>query len=64
MNNIFIREIDDKILVYKDGVLLIEETSYNRIVLIIDKLKSVIQDVYQLNILNEILSRIQTEIKG
>lgn len=51
--------IEDKIKIYNCGVLIIEETSYNGIVLIINKLKKIIQDVYQLNILNEVLKRIE-----
>ena len=58
MNNIVIK-IDEKIKIYNSGVLLIEETSYNNIVLIINKLKKIIQDVYQLNVLNEVLERIE-----
>lgn len=58
MNNLDVI-IEDKIKIYNCGVLIIEETSYNNIVLIINKLKKIIQDVYQLNILNEVLKRIE-----
>lgn len=51
--------IEDKIKIYNCGVLIIEETSYNNIVLIINKIKRSIQDVYQLNVLNEVLKRIE-----
>lgn len=49
---------ENSIKVYNDGVLIIEETSYNDMVLIINRLKEIIQDVYQLNILNQILKEI------
>ena len=49
---------ENLIKVYNDGVLIIEETSYNDMVLIINRLKEIIQDVYQLNILNQILKEI------
>lgn len=55
-----IEEKDSKtIRVFNSGVLIIEEESYNKIVLIIKKLKEVIQDEYQLNILDEILKLIE-----
>lgn len=50
---------ENLIKIYSNGVLIIEDTSYNNVVLIIDKLKKVIQDVYQLNVLNEVLKRIE-----
>lgn len=55
MCNISVREIGNNIEIYNDGVLIVKETSYTRIVLIIKRLKNVIQDVYQLNVLDEIL---------
>lgn len=62
MYNIFIQEIDDKVKIYNDGVLIIDETSYNKVVLIINKLKNIIQDMYQLNVLNEVLKIV--ELRG
>lgn len=62
MYNIFIQEIDDKIKIYNDGVLIMEETGYNKVVLIINKLKDIIQDMYQLNVLNEVLKIV--ELRG
>ncbi|EDT27313.1 hypothetical protein OQL12_002484 [Clostridium perfringens] len=53
---------ENLIKVYNDGVLLIEESSYNNIKSTINKLKDIIQDVYQLNILNQILKKIELEI--
>lgn len=52
----------NSIKIYNDGVLIIEETSYNNIILIINRLKKVIQDVHQLEILNQILE--MTELSG
>ncbi len=52
-------EENNKIKVFNDGVLIIEETSYNNIALTINKLKNIIQDEYQLNILNQILKKIE-----
>ncbi len=53
---------ENSIRIYNNGVLIIEDTSYNNIVLIIDKLKKVILDVYQLNVLNEVLKRIELSV--
>ena len=53
---------ENLIKVYNDGVSLIEESSYNNIKSTINKLKDIIQDVYQLNILNQILKKIELEI--
>ena len=50
---------EEKIKIYNNGVLIIEEESYNHVVLIIDELKEVIQDEYQLNVLEEILKLIE-----
>ncbi|MBN1057865.1 hypothetical protein FC764_08220 [Clostridium botulinum] len=47
------------IQIYNQGVLIIEETSYTNVILTINKLKNIIQDVYQLNVLNEILRMIE-----
>ena len=43
------------IRIYSEGVLIIEETSYTNIILTINKLKNIIKDLYQLNVLNQIL---------
>lgn len=37
---------DNIVKAYNDGVWTIEETSYTNVVLIIDKLKNIIQDEY------------------
>jgi len=50
---------DEKIKIYSSGVLIIEEESYNNIVLIIEELKEIIQDEYQLNVLEEISKLIE-----
>lgn len=51
---------DDKnIKIYNNGVLIIQEESYNNVVSIINELKEVIQDEYQLNVLEEILKLIE-----
>lgn len=50
---------DRTIKIYSGGVLIIEEESYNKIVLIIKKLKEIIQDEYQLNVLDEVLKVIE-----
>ena len=47
------------IKIYNQGVLIIQETSYTNVILTINKLKNIIQDVYQLNVLNEILRMIE-----
>ncbi|MEG1481783.1 hypothetical protein [Clostridium sp.] len=54
-----IREENNLIKVYNQGVLIIEESSYNNVVLTIRKLKNIIRDEYQLNILNQILMQIE-----
>lgn len=59
MFNILIEEMENKIQIYNEGVLIIEERSYNKLVLIINKLKNVIQDEYQLNVLDEVLKVIE-----
>ena len=59
MFNILIEEIDNNIEIYNEGVLIIKETSYNKDVLIVKKLKEYIQDAYQLEVLNEILRIIE-----
>lgn len=59
MFNILIEESENKIRVYNESILIIEEISYNNIVLIIDELKEIIQDEYQLNVLEEILKLIE-----
>ena len=59
MFNILIEEIDNNIEIYNEGVLIIKETSYNKVVLIVKKLKEYIQDAYQLEVLNEILRIIE-----
>ena len=50
---------DEKIKIYSNGVLIIEEESYNNVVSIIFELKEIIQDEYQLNVLEEILKLIE-----
>ncbi|MFR1823293.1 MAG: hypothetical protein ACLSXJ_08005 [Clostridium saudiense] len=50
---------DEKIKIYSNGVLIIEEESYNNVVSIICELKEIIQDEYQLNVLEEILKLIE-----
>ena len=51
---------ENKIIkIYNQGVLIIEERSYTNVILTINKLKNIIQDVYQLNVLNEILRMIE-----
>ncbi len=47
------------IRVFNSGVLIIEEESYNKVVLIVKKLKEIIQDEYQLNVLDEIFKLIE-----
>ncbi|WP_195970539.1 hypothetical protein [Clostridium thermobutyricum] len=59
MFNISIEEKQNKIQIYNENILIIEETSYTKIVLIIKKLKNIIQDEYQLNVLNKILNVIK-----
>lgn len=46
------------IKIYIDGILLIEEVSYNNVISTINDAINIIQDDYQLNILNEILNKI------
>ena len=50
---------EKKINIYNNGVLIIEEKNYNNVVSIINELKEVIQDEYQLNVLEEILKLIE-----
>lgn len=50
---------EKKIKIYNNGVLIIEEKNYNNVVSIINELKEVIQDEYQLNVLEEILKLIE-----
>lgn len=52
-------KVEENIKVYNDGVLIIEESNYNEIIITINKLKSIIQDKYQLDILNQILKEIE-----
>lgn len=52
-------KIKDKIRIYNDGVLIVEGNCYNEINRLIEKAIKVIQDVYQLNILNQILREIR-----
>lgn len=53
---------DKKIKIYNNGVLIIEEGSYTNVVSIIGELKEIIQDEYQLNILDEILKLIELRV--
>lgn len=50
---------EKKIKIYNNGVLIIVEKNYNNVVSIINELKEVIQDEYQLNVLEEILKLIE-----
>ena len=50
---------EKKIKIYNTGALIIEEKNYNNVVSIINELKEVIQDEYQLNVLEEILKLIE-----
>ena len=50
---------EKKIKIYNNGVLIIEEKNYNNVVSIINESKEVIQDEYQLNVLEEILKLIE-----
>ena len=50
---------EKKIKIYNNGVLIIEEKNYNNVVSIINELKEVMQDEYQLNVLEEILKLIE-----
>lgn len=50
---------EKKIKIYNNGVLIIDEKNYNNVVSIINELKEVIQDEYQLNVLEEILKLIE-----
>lgn len=59
MSSICIKEVENKIQIYNENILIVEEFSYNNIVLIITKLKEIIQDEYQLNVLEEILKLIE-----
>lgn len=52
-------EVSDMIRIYNDGVLIIEGSCYNNIKLTVLKAIEIIQDVYQLNILNQILREIR-----
>lgn len=52
-------EEKDDIKIYNNGVLIIDEKNYNNVVSIINELKEVIQDEYQLNVLEEILKLIE-----
>ena len=53
---------EKKIKIYNNGVLIIEEKNYNNVVSIINELKEVIQDEYQLNVLEEILKLMELRI--
>lgn len=50
---------EKKIKIYNNGILIIVEKNYNNVVSIINELKEVIQDEYQLNVLEEILKLIE-----
>ena len=50
---------EKKIKIYNNLVLIIDEKNYNNVVSIINELKEVIQDEYQLNVLEEILKLIE-----
>lgn len=51
-------EVSDMIRIYNDGVLIIEGSCYNNIKSTVLKAIEIIQDAYQLNILNQILREI------
>lgn len=58
MSNLNIK-IEEKIRVYNNGVLIIEGDCYNDIKSTVLKAIKIIQDVYQLNVLSEILREIK-----
>ncbi|WP_346892671.1 hypothetical protein [Clostridium sp. UBA871] len=51
--------VEDKIKIYHDGVLIICGNCYNDIKSTVQKAIKVIQDAYQLNILNKILRELR-----
>ncbi|WP_291570855.1 hypothetical protein [Clostridium sp. UBA4548] len=52
-------KVEGKIKVYNDGVLIIEGNCYNEINRLLEKAIRLIQDAYQLNILNKILRELR-----
>lgn len=52
-------KVEDKIRIYHDGVLIIESSCYNSIKSTVKKAITIIQDAYQLNILNKILRELR-----
>lgn len=47
------------IKIYYNGIEIIQDTSYDNIILIINKLIKDTQDLYQLEILNKILNKLE-----
>ena len=54
-----IREVNNLIKIYNCGVEIIQGTSYNEIAMVINKAIKNIRDVYQLNVLKEVLKEIE-----
>ena len=50
------------IKIYHNGIEIIEDTSYDNVILIINELIKDTQDLYQLEILNEILRKLELEV--
>lgn len=50
------------IKIYYNGIEIISDTSYDNIILIINELIKDTQDLYQLEILNEILNKLELEV--
>lgn len=64
MKNIDIIQCSETIIIYNCGVLILEENSYNEIVLTINEALTIIKDdLYQIDVLKNILKQIK-DIKG
>lgn len=50
------------IKIYYNGIEIISDTSYDNIILIINELIKDTQDLYQLEILNKILNKLELEV--
>lgn len=59
MINIEIRKETEIVQVYNCGILILEETDYNDIVLTINEALTIIDDLYQIDVLKEVLKRIE-----
>ena len=59
MIDIKIIKDDNNIEIYNCGVLILEENSYNDIVLTIKEALTIIDDLYKIKVLNEILESIK-----